>query len=80
MLPAPLVGLLATMVRTTTERTVEIPPIRVPRMRQKANSTVAAVNRTVCQIRMFAQDGIERDLILTNERIGAVVLMPIPPK
>jgi hypothetical protein len=29
---------------------------------------------------MIAQDGIERQLILTNKRTGAVVLMPILAK
>jgi len=80
VLLAPLVGLLATTVLTATERTVEIPTIRVPRMRQKANSTVAAVDRTACQTGTIAQDGIERDLILTNKRTSAIVLMPIRPK
>lgn len=66
MLPAPLVRLLAAVVITATERTVEIPPIRVPRMRQKANPTMAAVDRTACQNRMIAQDRSERGLVLTN--------------
>ena len=80
MLLAPRVGLLATTLLTAAERTVEIPPIRVPRMRQKANPTVAAVHRTACQIGMIAQDRIERDLILTNKRTSAIVLMPIREK
>ena len=80
MLLAPLVSLLTAAVLTATERTVEIAPIRVPRMRQKANSTVAAVDRTACQTGTIAQDGIERDLILTNKRTSAIVLMPIRAK
>jgi hypothetical protein len=71
---------LATVMLTAPERAAEIPPIRVPRMRQKANSTVAAVDGTACQTGMTAQDGIERELILTNKRIGAVVPVPIGPK
>lgn len=58
VLLAPLVGLLASAVFTATERAAEIPPIRIPRMGQKANSTVAAVDRTACQTGMIAQDGI----------------------
>ena len=80
VLLAPLVGLLATMVLTATKRTAEIPPIRVPRMRQEANPTMAAVDRTACQTGTIAQDGIQRELILTNKRTGAVVLMPILAK
>lgn len=68
------------MVFTTAERTTEVPPIRVPRMCQEANGTVAAVDRTACQIRMIAQDRIQRGLILTNSRTSAFVLMPIRAK
>jgi hypothetical protein len=45
-------------------------------MRQEANPTTAATYRAACQTRMHAQNGIQRQLILTNKRIGAVVLMP----
>ena len=80
VLPATLVGILATMVLTATELAAKIPPIRVPRMRQKADPTMAAVDRTACQTGMIAQDGIERQLILTNERASAIILMPIVAK
>jgi hypothetical protein len=80
VLLAPRVGLLAVVVLTATELAPEIPPICIPRMCQEANSTVAAAGRTACQTRMIAQDGIERQLILTNKRTGAVVLMPILAK
>jgi hypothetical protein len=80
VLLASLVRLLATMVLTATERAEEIPPIRISRMRQEANATVAAGDRTACQTGMIAQDGIQRDLILTNKRTDAVVLMPIRAK
>ena len=68
------------MVLTATELTAEVPPIRISRMRQETDSAVAAADRTACQIRMIAQDGIQRDLILTNKRTSAVVLMPIRVK
>ena len=80
VLLASLVGLLTTVVLAATERAAEIPPIRIPRMGQKANSTVAAVDGTACQTGMIAQNGIERELILTNKRTDAVVLMPIRAK
>jgi hypothetical protein len=80
VLLAPLVGLLAATVLTATKRAEKIPSIRVPPMRQEANSTVAARDRTVRQTGMIAQDGIERELILTNKRIGAVVPVPIGTK
>ena len=72
VLLAPRVGLLATMVLTATELAAEVLPIGIPWMRQKANPAVAAVDRTACQTGMIAQDGIQRQLILTNKRMGAV--------
>jgi hypothetical protein len=80
VLLATLVGLLATLVPTATEFAEKILPIRIPRMRQEANSTVAAQDRTACQTGMIAQDGIQRKLILTNKRTDAVVLMPVLAK
>jgi hypothetical protein len=80
VLPAPLVRLLAAVMLAATERTAEISPIRVARVRQKANAAMTAVNGTACQIRTIAQDSIERQLILTNKRVGAVVLVPIRTK
>jgi hypothetical protein len=77
MLLAPLVGELATMMLTATEGAAEISSTCIPRMREEANSTVATGNRTLFQIGTIAQDGIERELILTNKRAGAVVLVPI---
>jgi hypothetical protein len=72
--------LVATVVLAAAERTVEIPAMCVPRMRQKANPTVAAMHRTACQAGMIAQDRLERSLILTNKRTSAIVLMPIRAK
>jgi hypothetical protein len=80
VLLAPRIGLLAAVVLSATERAAEIAPLRVSRMRQKANPAMAALNRTACQIRPIAQHSIERQLILTNKRVGAVVLVPIRTK
>jgi hypothetical protein len=80
VLLAPLVRLVATVVLAATERTTEIPPMCVSRMREETNPTLAAADRTACQLRMIAQDGIQRQLILTNKRTSAVVLMPIGAK
>jgi hypothetical protein len=46
-------------------------------MRQEADPAMATADRTVFQIRMIAQDDIKRQLILTNKRPSAIVLMPI---
>ena len=68
------------MVFAAAERTVEIPPLGVSRMRQKADPTMATVDRTACRTRIIAQDRIECRLILTNKRTSAMVLMPIRAK
>ena len=80
MLPAPRVGLLAAVVLTATEGAAEILASGIAGMRQKANAAVATENRTACQTGMIAQEGIERQLILTNKPVGAVGLMPIRTK
>jgi hypothetical protein len=80
VLLAPLVRLLAAAVLTAAKGTLEILPIRVPWVCQEANSTMAAVDRTACQTGTIAQDGIQRELILTNKRIAPLVLMPILEK
>ena len=77
VLLAPRVGPFATLALAATEFTAKILPIGISRMRQEADPTTAAVDRTACQIRMLAQNGIQRQLILTNKRIGAVVQMPL---
>ena len=68
------------MVLTATELAAKVSPIRIPRIRQEANPTVAAGDRTACQTRTIAQDGFQRELILTNKWEDAVVLMPILAK
>ena len=80
ILPGPLIGTLAALLLPAAERTTEILPTCVTRMRQEAYPTVATANRAVLQIRTIAQDGIQRVLVLTNKRIGAVVLVPILAK
>ncbi len=77
MLLAPRVGQFATLALAATEFTAKILPIRISRMRQEADPTTAAADCTACQTRMLAQNGIQRQLILTNKRIRAVVQMPI---
>lgn len=80
MLLAPRVRQFLAMVLTATKLAAQVPPMCIPRMREEPNPTPAAADRTVCQIRMSAQDGIQRQLILTNKRTSALVPMPIPAK
>lgn len=68
------------MVLAAAERAAEILAVRVTGMRQETYPAVATANCAVLQIRTIAQDGIERVLILTNKRIGVVVLVPVLAK
>lgn len=77
---APLVAALATMVFPTAERAAKIPAARVAGMREEANPALAAAHRAVLQLGTLSQDGVQGELILTNERLVAVVLAPILAK
>jgi hypothetical protein len=68
------------MVLPATERAAEIPAVPVAGMREEANPALAAEYRAVPQRRTLPQDGVQGELILTNERLGAVVLVPILAK
>jgi hypothetical protein len=80
VLPAPRVAALATMVLSAAKGAAEISTTRIAWMREEANPAVAAADCAVLQIRNSPQGRIQRQLILTNKRTSAVVLMPILPK
>jgi hypothetical protein len=80
VLPAPRVAELAMMVLSAAKGTAEIPTTRIAWIREEANPAVAAAHCAVLQIRNSPQGRIQRQLILTNKRTGAVVLMPILAK
>ena len=80
VLLAPLVATLPAAVRSAAKGTAEIKSIRIAWMRKEANPAVAAPHCAALQIRTTAQGRIQRQLILTNKRTGAVVLMPILAK
>ena len=74
---APLIAKLATIVQSAAEGTTQIQTPRVARMRQEANPAVAAGHGALSPIRTIAQGRIECQLILTNKRTDAVILVPI---
>jgi hypothetical protein len=80
VLPAPLIGTLATVRLPAAKRAAEILTTGVARMSEEANPAVAAAYRAVLQIRTIAQNGVQSELILTNKRKGTVVLVPILAK
>ena len=77
VLSAPLIGPLAMMVPPAAKWTAEIAAARVAGMSKEAYPAVATPHRAVLQIRTIPQDGIQRELILTDKRISTLVLMPI---
>ena len=80
MLPATLIGALAMVVLPATKGAAKITAARAARMSEEANPAVATAHGAVLPIRTIAQDGIQRELILTNKRKDLVVLMPILAK
>lgn len=77
VLSAPPIGPLATMVPPAAKWTAEIAAARVAGMSEEAYAAVATPHRAVLQIRTIPQDGIQRELILTDKRISTLVLVPI---
>ena len=68
------------MVLSAAKGTAKILPFRVAGMREEANPAVAAPHCAALQIGTIPQGRVERQLILTNKRTGAVVLVPILAK
>jgi hypothetical protein len=65
------------MMLPAAKGTAEILAARVAGMSEEANPAVAAACRAGLQIRTIAQDGIKRELILTDKRISTLALVPI---
>jgi len=80
VLRAAPVGELPLMVLPATERTAQISTIRVARMGEKPDPTVSAARDATCQLGMGSQEPVQYRQILPNNRLGAVVLVPVWPK
>ena len=80
VLDTPLVGTLPSMMLSTAKRTTQIDSTRVAGMSQKSNPAMNAVHRTVTQFGIVFQNRVQRGLILTHKRLGAIVLVPILAK
>ncbi len=65
------------MMLPAAKGTAKILAARVAGMSEEANPAVAAAYRAVLQIGTIPQDGIQRQLILTNKRKDLAVLVPI---
>jgi hypothetical protein len=80
VLSATLIGALATIVLPAAKLAAEILAARVAGMRKEAYPAVAAQYRAALQVSTTAQDGVQRELILTNKQMRPVVLVPILAK
>jgi hypothetical protein len=73
-------GTLSAMVLAATERTTQVEATCAARMRQKANPAVRAADDATPQLGMGLQDRVQSGLILTDKRVGAIVLVPVIAK
>ena len=71
------VGLLPTVMLSAAEGTAQVDAAGITRVSQKANAAMATGNRAVLEFRIVFQDRVQLELILTNQRVGAIVLVPI---
>jgi hypothetical protein len=75
-----LVAALTAMVLPAPERASQIPATCTAWIRKKPNPAVNAVGDAALQVGIRLQSGVQRDLILPNKRLGAIVLVPILAK
>jgi len=68
---------LPAMVLSAAERTTQILAPGVPGMGQKANAAMTAGNGAAVPLGMGRKGSVQRDQILPDQRLGAVLLMPI---
>ena len=68
------------MMLPAAEGVAQVNAAGIARVRTKPNAAVAAASGTVLQVWMVPQDRVQSELILTNKRVSAVVLVPIPRK
>ena len=76
----PLARTLPTMVVSAAKGTTQVPTTGVPGMSQKLNPAVTAGHDAILPFGMELKERGQRDLILLNNRLGAIVLRPIRPK
>jgi hypothetical protein len=74
------VGTLSAVVLPAAERTPQVPPPGVARMREKPNPAVCAVGHATPKRGMRFQNRVQRGLVVPNKRPGAVVPVPICAK
>ena len=76
----PFAGTLPAMMSPATERTTQILLTFVAGVREKPNAAVLAVRHAAEQFGIGLHHRVQRGLILTDQRIRAMILMPIRAK
>ena len=76
----PFAGTLPAMMSLAAERTTQIRPAGVAGVREKPNAAVPAVRHAAEQFGIGLHHRVQRGLILTDQRIRAMILMPIRAK
>jgi hypothetical protein len=80
VLGAASVAEFSMMMPPAAEWAAQIPTIRVAGMGEKADPAVNAACDATRQPRMGSQESVQHRLILPDNRLGAVILVPIGPK
>jgi hypothetical protein len=68
------------MLPPTAEGTTQVATACISGMGEEANPAVNAMRDATLQPGMVRQDRVERDLILLDQRPGALLLVPLRPK
>jgi len=77
---AALVATLSTMMLSTAKWTAQISTIRVAGMGEKPDPAVNAARDATRQLGMGSQEPLQHRLILPDNRLGTVILVPVWPK
>jgi hypothetical protein len=75
--PAAIPAQFPAMMLAAAEWATQILAVAVARMREEPNPAVFAVRRATAQLVTSLQNGVQRDLILTNKRTSTLLLVPI---
>jgi hypothetical protein len=77
---AALASTLAAMVLTAAKRATHVPAMGAAGMNQKPNAAMHTVLHAPRQLGMRRHDRLQGSLVMTDNRLGAMVLVPIRPK
>jgi hypothetical protein len=68
------------MMSSTSEGTAQIGAASVAPVREKTDAAMHTMSHATLELRLCLQQAVQGDLIVPDERLGAIVLMPIGPE